>query len=146
MAGRSPRELIRVLDTVFREHDRRFAANPERVPLTDESVDQGADVYVKDVCEIHYDPKAIGQVVRLGLLTFTNRDVQRTFRINDASARNRIRGWEQSGMVRLTGTRAAEGGQGGKPQNEYSVADGRVSRIIERQLVPPDLAEDDTSD
>ena len=143
LAGRSPRELIRLFDTIFREHDRRFSGSATRVPLNDDSLENGADIYVKDVCEGHYDARAIAQVVRLGVVTFTNRDVQRTFRINDASARNRIRSWEESGMVQLSGTRAAEGGQGGKPQNEYSVVDLRVARIIERGLVAADFTEDD---
>ena len=50
-------------------------------------------------------------------------------------ARTRIQSWESAGIIKLTGTRAAEGAQGGKPANEYTIVDARVERVMRRQLV-----------
>jgi hypothetical protein len=66
---------------------------------------------------------------------FTNKDVQNTFRVGAQSARTRIQSWENAGIIKLSGTRAAEGAQGGKPANEYAIVDTRVERIMTHQLV-----------
>ena len=42
---------------------------------------------------------------------------------------------ENAGSIRFTGTRAAEGTQGGKPAYEYAIADARIERVMLRQLI-----------
>jgi hypothetical protein len=131
---RSPRELIRLMDVIIREHD-IADADSQTTLLDNVSIDQGLDKYAKDVVSTIYDEHLLAQIYRLNKVTFTNRDVQSTFRIGQQPARNRIRSWEDAGIVKLTGTRAAEGAQGGKPANEYTIIDARVERVMRRELV-----------
>lgn len=146
---RSPRELIRVLDATVREHDELYATTGITALLMQESVDRALDKYTVETLPRLYSKLPLQQITRLSLGPFSNRDVQTTFRINEGSARNRIRGWEDAGMVARTGTRPAEGGQaGGKPANEYSILDQRIRRLIQRQLsLGPefDLGDDEES-
>jgi predicted transcriptional regulator len=138
---RSPRELIRLMDVILREHDIVHASKDEAVLLNRESFDLGQDVYVRDVINSVYGEKILGQIYRLKRDAFTNKDVQATFKVNDQSARARIQAWEDAGIVKQTGTRAAEGGRVGRPVYEYSVIDARVKRIITRQLIKQETSE-----
>ncbi len=132
---RSPRELIRLMDVVVREHDIVYASRPEVCLLDDSSMERRLDKYVTDVVSTIYGERLLAQIFRLNKLAFTNKDVQLTFRVGAQSARTRIQSWENAGIIKLTGTRAAEGALGGKPANEYTIADARVERIMKRQLV-----------
>jgi hypothetical protein len=58
-----------------------------------------------------------------------------TFKVGAQSARTRIQSWESAGIIRFSGTRAAEGPLGGKPANEYTIVDARIERIMQRQLI-----------
>jgi len=126
----SPRELIKLLDTIIREHDARGDDAPDLIDRT--SLDSGQDKYAKETIGTWYSDKALQQVLRLGKTAFVNRDVQTIFRITDQGARVRINGWEDAGLVRQSGTAPSE--LGGKPVNRYIVADARVERIIVRGL------------
>ncbi|MCP1573183.1 hypothetical protein J2S30_001562 [Herbaspirillum rubrisubalbicans] len=140
----SPRELIRLWDTVIREHDNSNADADAAVPLSRTSIDTGTDKYVMTVIHSFYDDKVVRQFARLGHITFTNKEVQAAFKIGPNSARRRIQDWTTQGIVKHTGTRAAEGDGGGKPNSEYSVMDQRVARIIERKLIV--IQENDNED
>jgi len=131
---RSPRELIRVLDATVREHDELYGTSGIHSLLMQDSVDRALDKYTVETLPRLYSKMPLQQISRLSLGAFSNRDIQTTFRINEGSARNRIRGWEDAGMVAKSGTRPAEGGQAGKPANEYSVVDQRIRRLLQRQL------------
>lgn len=132
---RSPRELIRIMDVIIREHDVLNAAKPEPVLLDREAVDTGLDKYVTDVITTIYGERLLAQLFRLNKAVFTNKDVQLTFRVGPQSARTRIQSWENAGIIKFTGTRAAEGALGGKPANEYTIVDGRIERIMQRNLI-----------
>lgn len=134
-AMRSPRELIRLMDVIVREHDILHAEDADAVPLHFASIDNGLDKYVTDVVSTVYGERLLAQIFRLNKPVFTNKDVQLTFRVGAQSARTRIQSWENAGIIKLTGTRAAEGTQGGKPANEYTIVDARVERVMGRQLV-----------
>jgi hypothetical protein len=135
---RSPRELIRLMDVIIREHDIRHAASNERILLSVGSIEAGLDKYVTDVITTIYGERLLGQIFRLNKTIFTNKDVQLTFRVGAQSARTRIQSWENAGIIKLTGTRAAEGTLGGKPANEYTIVDTRIERVMKRQLVTYD--------
>jgi hypothetical protein len=126
----SPRELIKLLDIIVREHDARGEGAPDLIDQI--SLDSGQDKYAKETIGTWYGDKPLQQVLRLGKTSFVNRDVQTTFRITDQGARVRINGWEDAGLVRQSGTAPSE--LGGKPVNRYVVADARVERIIRRGL------------
>jgi hypothetical protein len=140
---RSPRELIRLVDVIIREHDIRHTPSPETRLLNSESVETGLDKYVTDVITTAYGERLLAQIFRLNKTVFTNKDVQNTFRVGAQSARTRIQSWENAGIIKLTGTRAAEGTQGDKPANEYTIVDTRIERIMTHQLVnyAPDQTE-----
>ncbi|MBS1075282.1 hypothetical protein JK176_10335 [Gluconobacter sp. Dm-73] len=143
---RSPRELIRLLDVIIVEHDIRHADDENPQKLSHNSIELGQDKYVKDRIHSVYDQKILSQIYRLASIRFTNKDIQAKFKINSQSARNKIKSWEDLGIVHQTGTRAADGEQGGKPSYEYSILDGRVSRIISRRLISLDSYEEDSLD
>jgi hypothetical protein len=135
---RSPRELIRLMDVIIREHDIEHAGSDAHVLLGSTSIDGGLDKYVTDVITTMYGERLLGQIFRLNRTVFTNKDVQLTFRVGAQSARTRIQSWENAGIIKLTGTRAAEGALGGKPANEYTIVDTRIERVMKRQLVTYD--------
>lgn len=130
LAGESPRELIKLLDTIVREHD----ANPERRAemMNQRSLDAGQDKYASQTIPAAYEDKYLQQVYRLGKLEFANKDVQTKFRISDQGARVRIKAWVDAGIVRQDGNMPSDAG--GKPVNRYVVANVRVGRIIQRGL------------
>ncbi len=138
---RSPREVIRLVDVIIREHDIRHAAAADNVLLSVASIEGGLDKYVTDVITTIYGERLLGQIFRLNRTVFTNKDVQLTFRVGAQSARTRIQSWENAGIVKLSGTRAAEGTLGGKPANEYTIVDTRIERVMTRQLVTYDPAQ-----
>jgi hypothetical protein len=132
LSMKSPRELIKLMDTIIREHDDEYVSAPDPVLLTVEIIDRALDKYTVDTVRHVFERKHLQQIMRLSKATFINRDVQLKFRINDDTARNRIIAWTDAGIVAQTGTRAAEGGSGGKPAHEYSMVDQRVRRVVER--------------
>lgn len=135
LAMNSPREMIRVLDVVFREHDEMYyGANPSP-PVTVTTVDTALDKYAKEAAYRIFQSDLVQQAVRMGETVFTNKDFQARFRVNAATARNRIRRLIDAGIYTQAGDRPAEGGGGGKPAFEYSVIDTRIRRLIERKLV-----------
>ena len=135
IAMRSPRELIRLMDVIIREHDISNAQKAEVVLLHPGSIENGLNKYVTDVVSTVYGERLLAQIFRLNKSVFTNKEVQLTFRVGAQSARTRIQSWENAGIIKLTGTRAAEGAQGGKPANEYTIVDARVERVMRQQLV-----------
>jgi hypothetical protein len=139
---RSPRELVRLMDTIIVEHDIRNVDAAPSTLLTQPAIEEGLDKYVKERISAVYPDKTLGQIYRLTDARFINKDVQSAFRVNAQSARTKIKNWEDAGLVKQTGTRAPEGEQGGKPSNEYSIVDARVERIIRRRLIHLDELED----
>lgn len=132
---RSPRELIRLMDVIVREHDILYSEDVVFHLIGNDSIEAGLDKYVSDVVTTVYGERLLAQIFRLNKETFTNKDVQLTFRVGAQSARTRIQSWENAGIIKFSGTRAAEGALGGKPANEYTVIDARVERVMRRQLV-----------
>lgn len=126
----SPRELIKLMDIIFREHDVRGDLAPD---LIDEaSIDIGQDKYALENIGSWFASKPLQQVLRLGKISFVNRDVQTVFKISDQGARVKIKNWEDAGLVRQSGTAPSE--LGGKPAYRFVVADARLERIILRKL------------
>jgi len=130
----SPRELVKIMDVIVREHDSNYASS-SNILLNSRSVEAGLDKYVKEVIGAVFSERSLGQIYRMKKTRFINRDVQSAFRVGDQSARAKIKAWEDAGLVRFMGTRAAEGDLGGKPSNEYVIADARIERIMNRDLV-----------
>ncbi len=130
ISQKSPRELIKVMDTVFREHDARGNAAPMAIDQT--SLDAGQDKYSTQTIGEWYPKELLQQVLRVGKTNFINKDVQQIFKIGDQGARVKIKNWEDSGLVSKDGTAAND--IGAKQAYKYVVADPRIARIIERRL------------
>lgn len=128
MALKSPRELIKILDIIIREHDIKSSGEL----LSPESVNDGLDAYCRETIYSWFPERYLNQILRLGRASFVNKDVQTKFKIGHQGARNKINGWEEVGLVAQDGTLPSE--HGGKPVNRYVIRDPRVSRIIERRL------------
>ena len=126
----SPRELIKLMDTILREHDARADAAPEL--LDQVSLDIGQDKYATETIGTWFADKPLQQVLRLGKTSFVNKDVQSAFKIGDQGARVKINSWQDAGLVRQSGTAPSE--LGGKPVYRFTIADARVERIIDRKL------------
>lgn len=129
---KSPRELIKLCDIIFREHD----ANDFEGGINDLSFNSGIDKYCLDTIGTWYDSDVLQQIYRLGKESFVNKDVQGLFKISDQGARNKIRGWEDMRVVKKKGTAPSDAG--GKPVTLYEVADPRIVRIINKELDPAD--------
>lgn len=134
LAVKSPRETIRLLDTVVREFDSKYALQEGFRYLEAEDLVSGMDKYVSDVIWSLYDREVLSQILRLNKRKFVNKEVQAAFKISAPAATNRIVKWQDAGAISLSGKREAEGGLGGKPSNEYSIADPRIIRLMERKL------------
>lgn len=130
ISQKSPRELIKLMDTVFREHDARGKAAPLAIDTT--SLDAGQDKYSTQTIGEWYPKELLQQVLRVGKTSFINKDVQQIFKIGDQGARVKIKTWEDSGLVSKDGTAAND--SGAKQAYRYVVADPRIARIIERRL------------
>lgn len=124
----SPRELVKLMDIIIREHDAR---NIDGL-LDMASVDVGIDKYCLETIETWYPKALLQQVYRAGKEVFVNKDIQTVFKIGDQGARVKIKSWEDSGLVKQSGTAPSDAG--GKPVYRYSVSDPRVVRIINKQL------------
>ncbi|BAU74162.1 P-loop ATPase, Sll1717 family [Metapseudomonas furukawaii] len=126
----SPRELIKIIDIIIREHD----INEPDTSLTLNSVNAGINKYCIETIDTWHAPKILQQIYRLGKTPFINQDVQTTFKIGDQGARVKIKTWEDAGLVKQSGTLPSSAG--GKQVYRYVISDPRVIRIIENTLDP----------
>ncbi|MBZ0115961.1 MAG: hypothetical protein K8H88_03120 [Sandaracinaceae bacterium] len=136
-AMRSPRAVIRVMDSIIKEHvdmveNGKVPTASNRLPA--ESVERGLDRYCTSSIRDGFEDSVLQQVLKLGKTVFANKDVQEAFRIGSESARAKIQRWVDIGLVDRTGTRPAEGDAGGKPAYEYSIVEARLRRIVARGL------------
>jgi hypothetical protein len=141
----SPRELIKLMDIIVREHDARGDEAPDFLDRT--SIDIGQDKYSIETIGSWFANKPLQQVLRLGKVSFVNRDVQSAFKISDQGARVKIQNWADAGLVRQSGTAPSE--VGAKPAYRFIVVDKRVTRIIVGKLdavVGAELEDEESND
>ena len=108
LAVKSPRETIRLLDTVVREFDSEYALEKEPRRLDAGDFERGMDKYVSDVIWNVYDKEVLSQILRLNKSTFINKEVQAAFKISAPSATNRIVKWQEAGAITQSGKRKVE--------------------------------------
>jgi hypothetical protein len=143
LSQRSPRELIKLMDTIFREHDAR--SNPPQ-RLDADSLTLGMDRYSTQTIGQSFPKKQLDQVLRVGKVKFVNKDVQQIYKIGDQGARVKIKTWQDAGLVKQDGTLPSE--EGSKQAYLFAVADARIKRIINRRLdeiVGVELQDEDNS-
>lgn len=143
MSMNSPRELIRILDITIREHDESGTDGL----LVRTTVDSALDKYVIERLPSLYPKQVLQQVSRINQLQFTNSDLQPIFKSGAQIVRNRIKKWQDCGIVGQVGSRPAQGGQQGRDAFLYAVIDSRVHRLISRSLVlGPEYEVDEDAD
>lgn len=139
----SPRELIRIIDITIREHDELGGGGL----LIPSSVESALDKYVVERLPSLYPKPVLQQVSRIKSIQFANSDLQVIFRTGAQTIRNRIKKWQDCGIVGQTGTRPAQGDQQGRDAFIYSVIDTRVRRLISRSLaLGPEYEVDEEAD
>lgn len=131
IAVNSPRELIKLLDTIIREHDARGDGASDLIDT--KSLEVGQDKFSVETMDGWFAAGPLQQVLRFGKTQFVNRDVQTAFKIGDQGARVKIKNWVDVGLVKQTGTAPSE--TGAKQAYLFSVADARVRRVIQRKLL-----------
>jgi hypothetical protein len=132
VAMNSPRELIKVMDTIFREHDARGDDAPTLIDQR--SIEIGLNKFSVETMGGWFAAAPLQQVLRLGLTTFKNKDVQSVYKIGDQGARVKIKNWEDAGLVKQSGTAASD--TGAKQAYLFTVTDARVKRVIQQKLLP----------
>lgn len=142
LSAYSPRNLIKLMDTIIREHNQLHTEQVKASMLDQASIDKGADMFVLEKALERYNKIDINQLCRLSQLSFINKDVQSIFKIEANSAKAKITKWIDLGIVTQIGTRPSDDGRAGKPANEYSITDARVARIVKRNLISVKSDED----
>ncbi len=137
-AMRSPREIVHVIDAIFREHA-RHSTQQDGAMITMESIDRGLDEYcmrrVRDV----YPPEVIRRIARMTTV-FTSSDFTAVFKCSQSVASTTITKWSDNGYVRrIADARSKK--DPSKAVYQYEVAEPRLRRILERGLEKPDDAE-----
>ena len=73
------------MDVVVREHDILYSEDAVSHLIGTDSIEAGLDKYVSDVVTTVYGERLLAQIFRLNKETFTNKDVQLTFRVGARS-------------------------------------------------------------
>jgi hypothetical protein len=141
----SPRELIRLMDIIIREHNLNFQEGATIDLLTESAIGYGMNLYSKEAADFRYGEQFVKQLARIGKNIFINKDVQAVFKIGDQAARSKIQKWMDAGAVKHSGVRSSEDGGPGRGFNEYTIVDPRIARIMNEKLIQTEelLQEDD---
>ena len=133
-AMRSPREIVQVLDAIFREHA-RHSDQATGATLTATSIDLGLDEYCRRRVADLYPNDVIHAIRQLPGSVFTSTVVQAQFRISQPAASRKIEKWEDNGLVeRIEDVRSEK--DPSKAVHQYRVREARLRRMIERSLAP----------
>lgn len=143
----SPRELVRLMDIVIREHNLKYTALDEIELLSEDSLNHGMNLFAIESSIHRYSEAMVRQIGKIRSTVFINRDIQNAFKIGDQSARSKIQKWMDSGAVKHSGYRPLEEGGPGRSFNEYTISDPRLARVITEGLlynddIPPDIIDD----
>jgi hypothetical protein len=128
----SPREIIHILDSIFREHARNSAAG-EGALMTLDSIDFGLDAYCRERVSNIFPLEQIRSLLQLPTETFTSHTVEQRYKISQPGASTKIKGWQDNGLVERIDDTPSETG-GSRKVHQYKVRDPRLSRIISRNL------------
>lgn len=130
LSEKSPRNLITLLDQVVSEHIQLHQES--RKKLNPESFCLGLDAYsVNSVSNLGVT-NSVDQLTKLKAKHFVTKDVASRFRISNQAARGRIDQWIENGLIEYSGSQV--GPSGGRPVDQFEVADPRLRRVIDRDL------------
>jgi predicted transcriptional regulator len=127
-ANRSPRDMIRVCQEILSE---QLRMDPESKKIGIDAVLEGITKFSAKRSQELLPAHIIRELLKVGKVEFTtNYIANNVFKIEVNSARNKIRLWEQMGVVERIG----EIHTGGRPVFNYAVSDIRVARAMLSQL------------
>jgi hypothetical protein len=124
----SPRDMIRVCQEILSE---QLRIDPSAKDIGLDAVVEGVTRFSGKRSRELLPDHIIRELVKVGRVEFTtNHIANNVFKIEVNSARNKIRLWEQMGIVERIG----EIHTGGRPVFNYAVSDVRVARAMLPQL------------
>jgi hypothetical protein len=127
-ANGSPRDMIRVCQEILSE---QLRIDPSAEKIDPNAVLAGITKFSIKRSQELLPTHVIRELTKVGRLEFTTNHVaNNVFKIEVNSARNKIRLWEQMGVVERIG----EIHTGGRPVFNYAVSDIRVARAMLPQL------------
>lgn len=132
----SPREIIHILDAIFREHA-RHSTQETGVLISRESVERGIDDYCSRRVRDLYPGEIIRAITRLPSARFTSADVQSVLKISKQSASVRINKWVDDGYIERTED-SRSGKDPSKAIYQYKVKEKRLERLIQRGISDDD--------
>jgi hypothetical protein len=136
LANNAPREIVQILDSIFREHARHHDSHNSNMLISRSSIDRGLDDYCTRRIADRYPSEVPRQISKLTHVTFTNADIQQIFSIAHSAASKKINNWLDNGYVtRTQNTLSAK--HPNKPVYQYSVSEPLLRRMVRRRLIKP---------
>lgn len=140
----APREMVQILDSIFREHARHSTAEDGAV-IHESSIDRGLDDYCSRRVQDLYPPGSIRQITQLKSVTFTNTDIQLITKRKQQTASYRINNWLDNGYIeRIEDVPSQK--DPSKFVYQYRVREPRLRRILERRLIQAEPTREDTDE
>ena len=130
IANHSPRNVIRICEKIISaQAEIESTANK----VSSQAIDQGVLAYCNQVAMDNYPEEYIKDIQRVGRELFTiNYLANDVFKVNTNAARNKIKNWQNAGLVRQIGTVSVE--TSNKPLNFYYITDPAIIRLIHRNI------------
>ncbi|SET91367.1 P-loop ATPase, Sll1717 family [Stigmatella erecta] len=144
-ATNAPREIVQILDSIFREHARHHDTHNSSLLISRESIERGLDDYCRRRISDMYPPEVPKQISKLPQAKFTNADIQRTFHIAQSAASKKINNWLDNGYITRTND-ARSTKDPSKTVYQYIVSEPRLLRILRRRLIKPSSFERESED
>lgn len=128
-AETSPRDMVRLFFKILAE-DQRTTSRTGRISLL--GLLAGVDEFCEERARQLTLPQALTELKRLRRVDFTiNELASDVFKISTQAMGQKIRQWEQAGLVvRVQDTRST----GSRPPNRYAIADVRLARVAMQNL------------
>lgn len=124
-AQKSPRDLIRIWG---RAVDEELRLHPGSKSISRDAVLSGIDTFCSERAEEVATAAVLSHLKRVARVDFTVAELASdVYRVEANSARARIQGWENRGVVKRIGELSAPRG---RPHHHYGVVDARVARAM----------------
>ena len=128
----SPREIVHILDSIFREHARHSDADTG-ILLSASSVDKGLDDYCSRRVKDLYPSDIIRTLTSLPSTRFTSANIQAALRISKQAASVRVNKWIDNGYIeRIEDARSEK--DSSTPVHQYKFREKRLERLVERRI------------
>ena len=138
LANGSPRNLIRMCETIFAVQAERDASSKK---ITLAAIDQATVIHSEKIFVENYGETVLKDLQRIGQELFTTNFVaNEILKISANGARNKITGWANQGIIAQVGTVVVPPAT--RPTHLYGVLDPCAVRIIHRTVPFEDFVQD----